>query len=64
MNNKVIQLAKVRKENEAEKQFIGLLDADIKSGKVKEIPDSVFERIAEIKHKALVARQENELIEM
>ncbi|MGE6809575.1 MULTISPECIES: hypothetical protein [Pseudoalteromonas] len=64
MSKKIIQLSDVRRENEAEKQFLNLLDADIRAGNVKKIPDSVFDRIAAIKHKALVARQNNELIEM
>lgn len=42
MKIKVFKLAKVRKEIETEKHFIGLIDADIKSGKVKEIPVSVL----------------------
>ena len=64
MKNKVIQLNEVKKENAATEQFLNLLDADIEAGNVKKIPDSVFDRIAAIKHKALVARQNNELIEM
>ncbi|KAA1154910.1 hypothetical protein EU510_02025 [Pseudoalteromonas sp. FUC4] len=64
MKNQVIQLSEVKKENVATEQFLNLLDADIKAGNVKKIPDSVFDRIAAIKHKALVARQNNELIEM
>ena len=64
MKNKVIQLSEVKKENAATEQFLNLLDADIKAGNVKKIPDYVFDRIAAIKHKALVARQNNELIEM
>lgn len=64
MKNKVVNLSDVRKEKQAEKQFLTLLADDIDSGNVKAIPSSVFDRIAAIKHKALVARQNNELIEM
>lgn len=64
MKNKVINLNDVRTEKQAEKQFLTLLADDIDSGNVKPIPSSVFDRIATIKHKTLVARQNNELIEM
>ncbi|MCD8559276.1 MAG: hypothetical protein LRY75_10770 [Shewanella xiamenensis] len=64
MKSTVINLDIARKEKETESQFLSLLATDIDSGNVKPIPSAVFDRIAAIKHKALVARQNNELIEM
>lgn len=64
MKSTVINLDIARKEKETESQFLSLLASDIDSGNVKPIPSTVFDRIAAIKHKALVARQNNELIEM
>jgi hypothetical protein len=64
MKNTIINLNDVRNEKQAEKQFLVMLADDIDLGNVKAIPSSVFDRIAAIKHKALVARQNNELIEM
>lgn len=64
MKNTIINLDEARKERQAEKQFLTLLADDIDAGNVKVIHSTVFERIAAIKHKALVARQNNELIEM
>ena len=64
MKIKVINLDDARKENQTEKQFLELLADDIDSGNINTIPSSIFERIAAIKHKALVAKQQNDLIEM
>lgn len=57
MKNKIIDFNKVKADKTAETQFLNLLAADIEAGNVKKIPEIVFDRIAVIKHKALVARQ-------
>jgi len=62
--NKVVSLDQKRKEISNEKEFIGLLDKDIDNGNIEEIPSSVFDRIAAIKHKALIARERQDLLEM
>ncbi len=47
-----------------EEKFLDLLDKDIANGNVKKVPDSVFTRIAKIKNKAYLAREQNEQLEM
>ncbi len=64
MNNKVITLSNERNKAVEENEFISLLDKDISNDNAKEIPSSVFDRIANLKHKALLARERNELQEM
>lgn len=64
MSNKVISFSQKQNEISTEKKFIELLDKDISEGNIEEIPNSVFDRIANIKHKALLARERNELQEM
>lgn len=64
MKNKIINFSEAKKNRQVESKFLDLLNDDINAGNVKKIPSSVFDRIAAIKHKALVARQNNELIEM
>ena len=64
MSSKVISFSQKQKKVSEESEFIALLDKDISNGIAKEIPNSVFNRIADIKHKALLARERNELQEM
>ncbi len=64
MNSKVIDLSQKKEEILGEEKFIALLDKDITEGNASKIPSSVFDRIANIKHKALLARERNELLEM
>lgn len=64
MNSKVIDLSQKKEEILGEENFIALLDKDISEGNASKIPSSVFDRIANIKHKALLARERNELLEM
>jgi hypothetical protein len=64
MSSKVISFSQKQKKVSEENEFIALLDKDISNGVAKEIPNSVFSRIADIKHKALLARERNELQEM
>lgn len=64
MGSKVIDLSQKKEEISRENQFIALLDKDISEGNTSKIPSSVFDRIANIKHKALLARERNELLEM
>lgn len=63
--DKVINLAARRQDNDNDKEFLQLLDKDLKADQnIKEVPESVFERIARIKHQAQVARERTELQEM
>jgi len=64
MSSKVISFSQKQKKVSEENEFIALLDKDISNGIAKEIPNSVLNRIADIKHKALLARERNELQEM
>ena len=64
MSSKVISFSQKQKKVSDENEFIALLDKDIANGVAKEIPSSIFNRIADIKHKALLARERNELQEM
>lgn len=64
MSSKVISFSQKQKKVSEENEFIALLDKDISNGNTKEISGSVFNRIADIKHKALLARERNELQEM
>ncbi len=62
MDDKIINIAQKRNEKSTEKKFIKILDKDISEGNIQEIPNSVFERIANIKHKALLARERIERV--
>lgn len=64
MSSNVISFSQKQNEATVKKKFINLLDKDIAKGNIEEIPNSVFDRIANIKHKALLARERNELQEM
>ena len=55
MSHKVISFSREQQKTSEESAFIALLDKDISNGLTKEIPNSVFNRIADIKHKALLA---------
>jgi len=62
INNNVVDFKTKRLELENECKFLEVLDTEFSSA--KEIPSTVFDRIANIKHQALLARQRNELMEM
>jgi len=64
MSSNVISFSQKQNKATVKKEFINLLDKDIAKGNIEEIPNSVFDRIANIKHKALLARERNELQEM
>jgi len=58
----VVDFKSKRLELENEFKFLEVLDTELHSAKA--IPSTVFDRIANIKHQALLARQRNELMEM
>ena len=62
IKNNVVDLKSKRLELENENKFLEILDKELDTA--KPIPSTVFERIANIKHQALLARQRNELMEM
>ena len=62
----IISFKKAKSDLETKKEFLSLLDADIEKNKdsIEAIPQSVMNRAAIIRQKALEAKEQEELLEM
>ena len=62
IKDNLVNLDSRRSELKNENKFLDIVDKEFDTA--KPIPSTVFERIANIKHQALLARQNNEKMEM